>query len=267
MKILVIGDCHGRPPEIPEREFDIILAVGDICGGTEEMRQAMFKTADTEDRWYDELESDRAKKQVDESIEEGLAVLERLQMQDKQVFLVPGNWDWTDTDWSYLEDKGLNQMIEGFENIHNINYECREFEDLSFIGYGLCSGPEFPQYEDDMPDSREELEKEKQEFENIKEEMRDLFEDAENSVIFLSHNVPNDTELDEIKNEDSPKHGRHYGSLVVRSTIEEFSPYYNLAGHMHEGEGRTTIGSTLCINTGLHNTLLIDTETDEIEKF
>ena len=48
MKILVVGDCHGRKPEIdkPAQEADLILATGDICGDSEEMREAMFESID-----------------------------------------------------------------------------------------------------------------------------------------------------------------------------------------------------------------------------
>jgi Icc-related predicted phosphoesterase len=77
--------------------------------------------------------------------------------------------------------------------------------------------------------------------------------------VFLSHNVPFDTELDRIRNEESPKHGRHYGSLVVRDVVQQRSLKLNVAGHMHEGEGRTRVGDTTCINTGIHTSQVIDT--------
>jgi len=63
-----------------------------------------------------------------------------------------------------------------------------------------------------------------------------------------------------IRNEDSPKNGRHYGSLVVRDAIQTHKPLLNVAGHMHESEGRDRIGDTPCINTGLHTTQIINTE-------
>ena len=35
MKILVIGDLHGRKPDIHFKEFDAIIFVGDICSDKE----------------------------------------------------------------------------------------------------------------------------------------------------------------------------------------------------------------------------------------
>jgi Icc-related predicted phosphoesterase len=78
--------------------------------------------------------------------------------------------------------------------------------------------------------------------------------------------VPHDTSLDKIDNEDSPVHGRHYGSVIVRELIEEFSPEYSVAGHMHEGKVRETLGDTECLNTGLNTVWILDTD-DGISKY
>jgi hypothetical protein len=44
MKLLLVGDCHGELPDIPGEEFDAVLAVGDVCGGNDEARSAMFES-------------------------------------------------------------------------------------------------------------------------------------------------------------------------------------------------------------------------------
>lgn len=255
MKILVVGDCHGEKPGI-EGEFDAIIATGDICGDSDEARKFMFQAIDEDEEWYDLMGREKARKTVEQSLEEGRTVLEHLASSGKPVFLVPGNWDWTgDEEWDYLDENRYRALVEEFDNVHDLNFSSKELGQYTLIGYGPCSGPEIPQYDDDMPDDEEEMEQMKQEYSENKSRLESLFEDADKPVIFLSHNVPHDTELDRIDNEDSPAHGRHYGSIVVRELVENFSPEVSIAGHMHEGYGETLIGDTLCINAGLHATV------------
>ncbi|MFB6159366.1 MAG: metallophosphoesterase, partial [Candidatus Nanohalobium sp.] len=148
MKALVIGDCHGEEPEIPDEGFDIVLVVGDVCGGTEEMRSKMFEAADTEKEWYELYGEEEAKKAVENSIREGKEILEELDSLGVPVLVVPGNWDWTgeNSEWSFLEDRGYPGMLEGFDNVRNLNFSSFNLEDWNIVGYGPCSGPEIPQY-------------------------------------------------------------------------------------------------------------------------
>lgn len=247
-------------PEIPEEGFDLVLCVGDICGGTDQMRSSMFEAMDTEKEWYELFGEEEAAEAVKSSIEEGKEILSELNSLGVPVFVVPGNWDWTgeNSDWGFLEGRGYPEMLEGFENIHDLNFDSREIDGWKFIGYGPCSGPEIPQYEDDKPDSDEEMRDIREEYEDKKRRLKNLF--SEGKTVFLSHNVPQDTSLDEIDNEDSPVHGRHYGSIIVRELIEEFSPEYSIAGHMHEGEGREKVGDAECLNTGLNTVWVLDSE-------
>ena len=54
-------------------------------------------------------------------------------------------------------------------------------------------------------------------------------------------------------------HGKHFGSIVVRSLVKRFHPLINVGGHIHEHFGKTRVGKTVCVNTGFGanvNTLL-----------
>ncbi len=260
MKALVIGDCHGEMPEIPEEGFDLVLCVGDICGGTDEMRSKMFEAMDTDKEWFELFGEEEAKEAVKSSIGEGKQILEELDSIGVPVFVVPGNWDWTgeNSNWEFLQAKGYPEMLENFDNVHDLNFAEEEVGGWSFVGYGPCSGPEIPQYEDDKPDSEEEMREIREDYQQMKQELGDLVEGEK--TVLLSHNVPNDTSLDLIDDEDNPVHGRHYGSVIVRELIEEFSIQYNIAGHMHEREGREKVNSTECLNTGLNTVWFLDTE-------
>jgi Icc-related predicted phosphoesterase len=264
MKALIIGDCHGEMPDIPGEGFDLVLCVGDICGGTDEMRTAMFQAIDSEKTWYEIFGEEEAREAVEESIEEGKEILSRLEDLGVPVLVVPGNWDWTgeNSEWDFLEGKGYPEVLKGFENVQDLNFSSREFEEFVFIGYGPCSGPEIPQYEDDKPDSEETMEEIREEYLEKKEKLSDIFRTHRDSgkTVFLSHNVPQETSLDRIDNPDNPRHGRHYGSVIVKEIIEEFSPEFSIAGHIHEGEGRETLGESLCLNTGLNTVWVLDKE-------
>lgn len=151
MKIIVVGDCHGKVPDVDigASEADIIIATGDICGDSDEMRQAMFESIDSEKEWYDILGRDKALKQVKESLEKGDEILSYLNDFDKPVFLVPGNWDWIGNEnWEPLAENKFQKIIDKYQNIQNINREKIRLQHHEFIGYGPCSGPEVPQYED-----------------------------------------------------------------------------------------------------------------------
>ena len=270
MKILVVGDCHGVKQELENEaeQADVILAVGDICGDSEEMREAMFQAMDLEKEWYDILGRGNARKAVENSLERGRKVLNQLSSFNKPVFIVPGNWDWDGREetWGFLAENRFQGLIDEFPNIQNINRERFQDSNFCYIGYGPCSAPEIPQYEDEKPEKEEEVQEIKAEYLRKKDKLQELFQEAEKPVIFLSHNVPHETSLDRIQNPESPADGRHYGSLIVREMIEEFQPVFSAAGHMHEGYGREQVGETLALNAGLHSHVLMELENEEVKK-
>lgn len=268
MKILVVGDCHGRKPEIEGlvEGVNVILVTGDVCGDSDRMRKAMFEAMDSKKQWYDVLGREEAKKSVERSLEQGRKVLKYLNSFNKPVFLVPGNWDWTgDEAWSFLEENRFQSIVDEFNSIHNINGQLFQDSEFSYIGYGPCPAPELPQHEDEKPASKEEMIELEMEYERKKAELKEKFEASDNPVIFLSHNVPHDSSLDRIENPDSPEDGRHYGSIVVCELIEDERPPLAVAGHMHEGYGKEKIGETVAVNAGLHSTVKITLD-PEVEK-
>lgn len=265
MKILVVGDCHGRKPEIEGlvEDVNIVLVTGDVCGDSDRMRNAMFEAMESEKMWYDVLGREQAKKSVEKSLEQGREVLKYLNSFDKPVFLVPGNWDWTgDEAWEFLEGNRFQKLVDEFNSIHNINGQLFQDSEFSYIGYGPCPAPELPQHEDEKPASREEMIEIEKEYREKKEELKEKFEASDNPVILLSHNVPHNSSLDRIENPDSPEDGRHYGSIIVKELIEEQRPPLAVAGHMHEGYGKEKIGETLAVNAGLHSTVKIEIESE-----
>lgn len=68
-------------------------------------------------------------------------------------------------------------------------------------------------------------------------------------TVLVSHAPPHGTKLDKIRS------GKHVGSEAVRSYIEKHQPPLCITGHIHEGKGEDSIGSTHIINHGMfrHN--------------
>lgn len=267
MRILVVGDCHGRKPDVDQEavEADLILATGDICGDPADVRDAMFSSEENED-WWHILGEKQAEDRINQSLEEGREVLEYLDSFGKPVYLVPGNWDWTGEEYQeFLSENRFQEIVDKFSNVRNIDGDVVSCNGFSFVGYGPCPAPEIPQYEDDMPESDEDLEKIKEEYADMKETLQELFKEAKNPVVFLSHNVPYDTPLDRIENPDSPVDGRHYGSLIVKDILEEFKPVLSVAGHIHEGYGQQNVSETVALNAGLESYAMIELVDEKVE--
>jgi len=121
MKLLLVGDSHGELPDIPDDEFDAVLAVGDVCGGNDEARSAMFESIGTDEEWHEKLEKDRSKEIVRESLRSGRDVLQRLDSTGKPVLVVPGNWDWTGriyNSWRFLDSNRFQELVDDFQKRH-----------------------------------------------------------------------------------------------------------------------------------------------------
>lgn len=122
---------------------------------------------------------------VKKSLEDGEQVLEYLDSFGKPVFLVPGNWDWIGDEegWKFLETDHFQQLIDKYDNIQNINCQTVQDSHFNHIGYGPCSRPEIPQYDDEKP-GEEEMNQLRNEYQEKLEELTSLFDSAEKPVIF-----------------------------------------------------------------------------------
>ncbi len=270
MKFLIIGDLHGQMPTIHFKGFDAIIAPGDFC--SDAPRQYMFEALKKhlEDpkskvQWYDIVGKKEATKMIQTSLADGRKVLEFLNSLNAPVYVTPGNWDWTEDKnnrWKFLKQDHWKSLIKGLKNIHDTHHRMIDKQDYTIIGHGISSGPEYPQYEDDMGrlKKKRKLTKVKRMYETEKKIVSQLFKKAKKPIIFTPHNVPFNTSLDQITNKDSPRKGYHYGSLIAREMVDQYQPLVCIGGHMHEHFGKEILGKTLCINAGFGsdvNTLLI----------
>ncbi|RJQ21883.1 hypothetical protein C4580_01835 [Candidatus Woesearchaeota archaeon] len=277
MKFLIIGDLHGHKPNIYFKEFDAIIAPGDFC--SDAPRAWMFKalkdqlaSAKSKTTWYGLVGRKKAKRMVQKSLADGRAILEYLNSFGKPVYAVPGNWDWTgkESDWTFIKKNYWPRLIRDLNNVVDLHHKTAISNGITLLGHGIISGPEYPQDPAEkkrLTDSGE-LDSVKKSYIRQKSIVTRLFYDAKSPVIFIPHNVPYNTPLDQINNPASPRNGQHFGSVIAREMIYRFSPLVCIGGHMHEHFTHCKLGKTLCINAGFgpHVNVLLEIEGDTVKK-
>jgi Icc-related predicted phosphoesterase len=295
MKILVIGDLHGRKSRIHFNDYDCIIQVGDVCDDRE-FRPYIKK-------WFSALKNDRVntpsvdefiiraigkkgmKKLEENSVKVGRRILEYLNSFGKPIFIVPGNWDQSygktkiknpdKDDYSYIKyfyDSWIGErmnikLTHGLKNIRDCQFKSHEFSNINFYGYGLSSGYEYYKKKRKLNLSKKEKELLKKDYFSLVKKLFVSYSKRNKTVptIFISHNIPYETKLDTVKNKSSYAHGKHLGSYVARKFCEKYKPLMCIGGHIHESPGKDKIGKTLLINPGygVDAQVLIDINEDK----
>ena len=283
MKFLIIGDLHGNVPAIMSKDFDAIIAPGDFCSDAPRMHmfaalKEQLKNKDSKVTWYDLVGKRKAKAMVKQSLKDGRKILEYLSSFNVPVYLVPGNWDWTGKNeyaiskkqsWKYLSENHYKTLTKGLPNIVDVYHKSVDIGSNIIIGHGITSGPELPQYDEDKQRfTKNQLKQGERTYKKMYDKLAKLFTAAKKPIIFLSHNVPFNTPLDEITDKKSPRVGYHYGSLLARELIDEFQPLVCIGGHMHEHFTSCTIKKTTAINAGFGSNVNVNlvVESDKITK-
>ena len=66
--------------------------------------------------------------------------------------------------------------------------------------------------------------------------------------IFLTHEPPFRAKIDKV--DHGPAKGKHVGNFGITWAIKKYKPLLHFCGHIHESQGVSRIGKTLCINAG-----------------
>jgi Icc-related predicted phosphoesterase len=258
MRFLILGCLHGQIPNLHYKNFDAIICTGDFCSDAH--RAPIFEAikrnlANPREKvtWLDIIGKKKAKELIDQSVRDGRAVLEYLNSIGVPVYVVPGNNDWTGYPSSFRPEAQNNygRMIRGLKNVIDLHGKVLDVGEYTIIGYGICSGPEYPQYASDKRRyTARRFAQKKKEYTRLLAQYGRMFKRANNPVILLSHNVPFNTKIDLIDNPASPRNGQHFGSLLVRDLVKRHKPVVCLGAHMHEHFGAVKIGNTPCVNAG-----------------
>jgi Icc-related predicted phosphoesterase len=255
MRILAIGDFHGKMPKVPKENFDAIISPGDFCSSDKTRKyQFMASRQKMENpklkvNWYDLVGLKRARKLIRESFNDGRKVLKSLDALGIPVLIVPGNADLARKEDLLVRECNFLDMTKGLKNVVNVNGRIASIGDNDVIGYGIASGPEYPKYKD-LERMCHKIRKLKTDYTKTFNTLSKLFKKSTKDKILLSHNTPFRTKLDLVAHKESPRYGYHYGSVIVREIVKKYNPILSIGGHMHEGRGTDRIGKTLAVNPG-----------------
>ena len=260
MKILAIGDFHGRFPKkyenlIKKEKIDLVVSNGDYPPFS--LEKYFFKYIYASIFWADLWEiigKKKYKEIVTGDHKKGEEVLKKLNKLSVPVFTVLGNHDYLSSDvmdigkpndvweWEWRSWNFFPRVLKKYKNIKRFDYKYVKFREYVFIG---ARGSSFPGRVQSNA------------FKRHRKKLDKLFrkfakENKQGKVIFVSHNVAYKTKLDKItaKNADELARGEHYGSTLVRNIIEKFHPILHVGGHISEGMGKQKLGSTLMVNVG-----------------
>jgi len=291
MKILVVGDLHGRRPVLLTKDFDVMVFVGDVCDDREiaPLYKAYFrklKNVGESDTFLD-FEKFVAwrlggSKKLDvrerRSLKKGAEIMKYLDSFGKPIFMVGGNWDLSygrtriknmnKNYYNYLKffydswvgDELNPKLVKGLKNVRNCMLHNVEFGGVNFVGYGLSSAPEdlkvrMKKAKDKGNDevlSGVEIGRLKRAYDRIIGKLVGAYKNRNKkfATFFISHNVPNGTKLDVVKDKKSYAYGKHLGSTIARWFCARFKPVICVGGHIHDHRGRGKIGKTIVINPG-----------------
>jgi predicted phosphodiesterase len=212
------------------------------------------------------------------SLKKGAEIMRYLDSFGKPIFMVGGNWDLSygksrigDMDKSYYNylkwfydswagDEINPKLIKGLKNVRNCMLHNVEFGGINFVGYGLSSAPESLNIRKGRLKKRvkgEKLSKVevgrlKRAHDRITDKLVAAYKSRNSKLatFFISHNVPNGTKLDIVKDKKSYAYGKHLGSTIARKFCMRFKPVICVGGHIHDHRGRDKIGKTIVVNPG-----------------
>ena len=281
MKFLLCGCFHGKVPSklakrISKENFDYILCTGDLLDG-DIMRKIEFdnwkKLKDEKKTIYDIVPKRKLIKiyinQL-KSLDKTLKFLNRLK---KPVFFIHGNHDLLIADKKDINKhiklpknlKFLEELLEGYKNLHFISSKIIYLKDYIITGHGGYRGfsAKYP---------RKITNKLKKLNFNWDKSIKLLFNNIKGNknVIFLTHDSPRGI-FDKVSKlyKNNPVAGYKIGDEYYLKYIKKFKPKIHIFTHMHEYQGKKKLWKTLCINPGagyLNKFALLELENNKIKK-
>lgn len=257
MRILAIGDLHGRIPRglkkfVKKEKPDLIVSQGDFCAFYE--RKIWFKHCYAKDvDLHEVIGKEKAKKYVKRDIDAGKKVFSYIKSINLPFYSVTGNEDPSKYNQIGQEKSRWDVYNKPFIlRKHLLDFVAKKFNDYILIGYPRSSYPGLPTQHLRKKYKEKSLAKNVRDYKRYKKLLDKLFKKyKKNKIIFISHNCPYMSKLDKL----GPKahklaRGRHYGDVLTKNVIKEYQPFLCVCGHMHENQGKTKIGKTLVVNAG-----------------
>jgi len=258
MKILVIGDFHGKVPTIlpkiiKKEKPDLIVSQGDFCAFFE--KKLFFKYSFVDQIPLENfIGKKKAKRYYQKDIARGIKIIKYIKKFNIPIIAVSGNHDpakYSDIS-THSRDKTwdkfyLTDFLKKEENKHFkiIDFNATKFQNLVFIGTHKSSYPGY------LPNKKS-WQKNRPIYLRYRKKVEKLFKKYKNQkIILVSHNVPYKV-LDQVKDKKAHKlaYKSHKGSFLTRETIKKYQPLICISGHIHESHGIQKLGKTIVINSG-----------------
>ncbi len=263
MKLILIGDLHGKLPKIKKqhlKDCKAIINCGDFCDAKTrkyklDILRLRKKDPKTKTQWFGLIGKKKAWKLIKSDLNTGRKALKKLNKYNIPVFIIPGNGDY------YAKDRGWGKesknyyntyLIKNLKNIHNCHNKLLRTPAFDIVGYGISSAPELPNKKQAKYIPKTKLKRKQTDYNQQLKLLNKIFKKAKKPTILLSHNVPYNTKIDKILWKESPACGEHYGSIITRKIIEKHNKkiLFCVAGHMHEHFRKIMLKGTTCINSG-----------------
>lgn len=257
MNILCIGDFHGKCPNlssvIKKNKIELILSSGDIPD-TDILRKLEFKHWNLLSLGYTLSQIVGTKKYfsiLKKSLESQDIVLNKLNSYGLPVVLVWGNSDiskkWFKNAKNSLYKKYLLETIlKKYKNIKLIQSGRFVISNVCVLAHSGYRFPSEKTYYSKRLDLNTKLNNKKWDL-----SLNKLFSKQKNNVkktdkkmntIFLAHEPPYNNKLDLVRYKKSPLYGKHIGDEYFLKYVKKYSPSFMVCGHMHENQGKITIG-------------------------
>jgi len=256
MRILAIGDFHGKFPDKLKREArksDLILCTGDFANA-DKIRKIIFKNW-VDKKWYEAVGQKKAYRLEKDSFDSGLKVLKEINKLNKKCYLVWGNTDFYKeygrSEPSEIIPGYYNRKIRKMKNLVLVDRKKKKINGIDLIGFGgYVDVTDFIKYPVDK-NKKEQKEREKR-YNDYAKKLYRLFSKykPEKNFIFLIHYPPYKI-MDKIKYKGSPMNKKRGGFLPYNKIIKKYKPLLVVNGHMHEYQGKCKIGKTIVVNPGL----------------
>jgi hypothetical protein len=219
MKILALGDPHGKLPEgleefVKKEKPEALICVGDLAP----VNRTIGVPND--------------KKQAE--------LIREMASFNLPVLTLRGSMYFS----SRNSKKIFYDEIQKYKNVHSKNTGIIKIKSQSFILFDFLFEKESarsitPKIKLIMKSNA-----------NRKRKLNNLLRENPNSVL-ITHNPPYGY-LDKITS------GKHVGSKIIYEAIKKHQPLLVLCGHIHEAEGETRIGKTKVYNLGDNNYKILE---------
>jgi len=249
MKILAIGDLHGRIPNLRslagKEKPDIIICTGDFADD-EKIRELIFRNWGKP--WWQNIGKKRARQLVRESDKKGKKALEYLSKLNIPVYYIPGN---SEGKYSY------GKRILKNKSLHYSHLRKFRISGHYFIFHGGYIEPRIFFSTKILGERKKAAYLRRKRHDKEKKKIMRLFERTEKTV-FVTHFTPYKL-FDAVKNKKSPMNNKHVGVQAYSDIIKKYKPELYICGHMHENQGIAKIGRTraICLGMGDKNVFLI----------